>query len=218
MSQQIQPTRRADAVKPAKARPRLLPTFAVLVCVAGGLRLVSGIGAAVALDAPPSGTEQTVTGDDGSAVRTAAARPANSAETAEFLLSLSHREQALQAREEALEERAQSLAHAERRLAEKLEALRLAEEELAGTMARADRAAEDDIDRLVQVYEAMKPEEAARVFAEMEIQFAAGFFSRLRPEIAAPILAGLEPRQAYALSALIAGRNALVPRREDGER
>jgi flagellar motility protein MotE (MotC chaperone) len=200
----------------ARARPRarILPTMAAMICVAGALRLASGLGEAVALDAaaaapaPPTPSTETLT---------PAARPVSSAETAEIVLSLTRREQALQAREDALDDRARSLAEAERRITEQIAALRAAEEALAATMARADRAAEDDIARLVQVYENMKPEEAARVFAEMEVQFAAGFLGRLRPEIAAPILAGLEPRQAYALSAMLAGRNALVPRREPGQ-
>ena len=34
----------------------------------------------------------------------------------------------------------------------------------------------------------------------------------LTPPIAGAVLAGMEPRLAYALSAIVAGRNALVPR------
>jgi hypothetical protein len=213
VSRQVHPPATGKRRTPAIPRPRLLPTLAALVCVAGALRLASGLGAAVALDAPPPVAAPVHA--ESAAPGIAVAQPGGGAEAAEILLTLTRREQAVEAREAALEERAESLAEAERRLTAQLDALRAAEEQLAATMTRADRAAEDDIQRLVQVYENMKPEEAARVFAEMEIQFAAGFLGRLRPEIAAPILAGLEPRQAYALSALIAGRNALVPRRED---
>ncbi|WP_245242906.1 hypothetical protein [Pararhodobacter sp. SW119] len=211
-------TRPTSPVAPGKyatrsrPRARILPTMAAIICVAGALRLASGLGEAVALDAAAAAAPPAT-----SIESQPAARPVSSAETADIVLSLTRREQALQAREEALDDRARNLAEAERRITEQIAALRAAEEALAATMARADRAAEDDIARLVQVYENMKPEEAARVFAEMEVQFAAGFLGRLRPEIAAPILAGLEPRQAYALSAMLAGRNALVPRREPVE-
>jgi flagellar motility protein MotE (MotC chaperone) len=34
----------------------------------------------------------------------------------------------------------------------------------------------------------------------------------MRPESAAAVLSGMAPDTAYAISALIAGRNALVPR------
>lgn len=194
----------------AGPRARLLPVLGLLVCVAGALRLAPGLGAAVALDAPAPAAEGAVA--EPSAFPAVGDTAPRSAKAADILLRLTEREQAVAAREASLEARERRLAEAEIRLAGQLDALRAAEEELAATIARADRAAEDDLQRLVQVYENMKPEDAARIFAEMEVRFAAGFLALLRPEVAAPILAGLEPRQAYALSAMIAGRNALVPR------
>jgi flagellar motility protein MotE (MotC chaperone) len=131
---------------------------------------------------------------------------------AELSLEILRRERAVEDREAALAERESVLAALEARLQEQVQALETAEAELSATMALADRAAEDDIQRLVGVFEVMKAEDAAAVFAEMDPGFAAGFLSRLPAEIAAEILANLEPRQAYGLSALIAGRNALVPR------
>ena len=40
-----------------------------------------------------------------------------------------------------------------------IEALKLAEERLSATLARADTAAEDDVARLTTVYENMKPKD-----------------------------------------------------------
>ena len=70
-----------------------------------------------------------------------------------------------------------------------LEASRTELEKLA-TAARADLAESDgavaaDIDRLVSVYEAMKPKEAAQLFEAMPPSFAAGFLARMRAEQAA---------------------------------
>lgn len=127
------------------------------------------------------------------------------------LEKLQEREARLSAREAALELRLQALAVAEEQISRNLEALTRAEEELAATMALADTAAEEDLTRLTAVYENMKPKEAAPLFEAMDPQFAAGFLGRMRPDAAASILAGLDPEAAYAVSVILAGRNASVP-------
>ncbi len=87
-----------------------------------------------------------------------------------------------------------------------------AEARLRENLALADGAAEQDLVRLTAVYEAMKPAEAAPLFAAMAPEFAAGFLGRMRPDAAAAILSGMNAEAAYAISVLIAGRNALVPK------
>ena len=81
------------------------------------------------------------------------------------------------------------------------------------TVAVADQAAEADVARLVTLYESMKPKEAAPVFEAMAPDFAAGFLARMRPDSAAQVLAGLKPETAYAISLLMAGRNANAPKK-----
>lgn len=75
---------------------------------------------------------------------------------------------------------------------------------------RVVEAAESDLDRLVSVYEAMKPKDAAGLFETMDPQFAAGFLNRMQPQLAAQVLSGVSPEFAYAVSVLIAGRNVGV--------
>ncbi len=129
------------------------------------------------------------------------------------LAELREREARVSAREAALETRLQALAVAEDQISKNIAALTRAEDELAATMALADTAAEDDLSRLTAVYENMKPKEAAPLFEAMDPpQFAAGFLGgRMRPDAAASILAGLDPKTAYAISVILAGRNAAVP-------
>ena len=193
---------------PRKAA-RILPTLAVLFVGAAGLRIVSGLDAALAQDPVPAATPVAAVPADMAALSALRTSPVSDAELS---MEIRARERAVEEREAAMAERESVLAALEARVQAQVAALEAAEAELAATMALADRAAEDDILRLVGVFEVMKPEDAAAVFAEMDPGFAAGFLSRLPAEAAAAILAGLEPRQAYALSALIAGRNALVPR------
>ena len=120
-------------------------------------------------------------------------------------------ESRLAARETALQDRIDALDLAETAIATRLEELRLAEEELKRVVTVSDGAAEQDLIRLTAVYEAMKPADASRLLSAMPVEFAAGFLGRMRPEAAALALAGMEPESAFAITALIAGRNAQAP-------
>lgn len=139
-------------------------------------------------------------------------------ETCETPANLSNLLAAFQTREERLREgegqlldRIRALEVAEAEIDRKLMQLQNAEADLEATIALASSAAEDDLAQLTAVYENMKPTEAAELFEEMAPDFAAGFLGRMRPESAATILAGLEPSTAYAISVIVAGRNANVP-------
>lgn len=182
-------------------RARVLPLLALAFFMGAGLRLASGMGEALAQDPEPAGATSTF-----------GALRSSPVSDAQLSLEIRQREQEVAQREATLDEREALLAAAQERVQAQIEALQGAEADLTATMALADRAAEDDISRLVSVFAVMKPEDAAAVFTEMDPQFAAGFLARLDSQVAADILAGLDPRQAYGLSAILAGRNALVPR------
>lgn len=113
--------------------------------------------------------------------------------------------------EAALRDRLQALRITDREVTQKIAALEEAETGLRETLAIAENAAEDDITRLTQVYERMKPKQAAALFEQMDPSFATGFIARMRPESAAAIMAGLSPQAAHTFSVVLAGRNANVP-------
>lgn len=131
---------------------------------------------------------------------------------AAMLEAFARREDRLDERENAINQRMALLQQADRDIGLKLEELRTAEAQLSRTLEFADQAAERDIDKLVAVYEAMKPKDAAALFEEMEPNFAAGFLAHMQPEIAAGVLAGLSPEAAYTISVVLAGRNMDVPK------
>lgn len=131
--------------------------------------------------------------------------------TEALLEAIRSREAQLAARGRELDEREQVLSVARAKIDEQLAALTDAERRLSETLALADKAAEQDISRLVAVYEAMKPAAAAQIFATMDVEFAAGFLARMEPGIAGAILAGIPAERAYAISATLAGRNVGVP-------
>lgn len=130
----------------------------------------------------------------------------------DVLAALQSRERRLDLQQEQIAARMQALTQADIELEKKLTRLAEAEESLRATVAFTETAAEDDIIRLVSVYEAMKPKEAALLFEEMEPEFAAGFLGRMRPDAAAGVMAGLSPQSAYSMSVILAGRNANAPR------
>ena len=133
----------------------------------------------------------------------------------EALAAIIEREARMAEREERLDIRLQALALAEAEIAADLERLAQAEATLRETLTIADTAAASDLDRLTSVYENMKPVEASALFEQMAPEFAAGFLGRMRPDAAAAIMAGLEPELAYAISVVIAGRNASAPIRTE---
>lgn len=176
----------------------VLVILALFLAASGALRLGAGIGTAMA-NSPD---------------------PANSAETPVICLApplalaeaLLARETDMSRKEAALADRMAALALAEAAITAQMTSLAKAEADLKATMTLADGAAENDLARLTAVYESMKPADAAALFTAMAPEFAAGFLGRMRPETAAAVLSGMTPDTAYTISALIAGRNALVPK------
>ena len=129
-----------------------------------------------------------------------------------MLAAFQEREKRVEEREFQIRARMKALTVVDQEISKKLTALTHAEEELRKTLATADSAAENDLSRLTTVYENMKPKDASALFETMDPSFSAGFLGRMRPESAAAILAGLTPQTAYTVSAVLAGRNASVPK------
>jgi flagellar motility protein MotE (MotC chaperone) len=131
---------------------------------------------------------------------------------AAMLEVFAQRERKLDEREASIDARMKALAQADREISAQLAELQDAEDALSRTLQFADKAAERDVDKLVSVYETMKPKDAAALFEEMEPNFAAGFLARMQPEAAAGVMAGLSPETAYTISVVLAGRNVGVPK------
>lgn len=191
----------SPTTRPARQRAagnRVLLVLATLLAGSGLVRIGDGVGRAMA--------EQPVT--------PATATPPESAPDAPAALiaALKAREAKIAEAERRMGNREAALQIANTRIDERLKELADAEAKLASTVAVADSAAENDIGKLVSVYENMKPKDAAPLFQEMNPDFAAGFLSRMRPESAAAIMAGIDPQKAYMISVVLAGRNANAPK------
>lgn len=183
-----------------KITPSALVVLALFFASSGAVRLGTELGAAFAAisDAPTAGLPE--------APASCAAPPAALAQ------ALNLRQEQVAAQENLLAQKAAALDLANAAIDKRLSELAAAEESLKKTIALADGAAEQDLGTLTTVYEAMKPADAIKLFAAMAPEFAAGFLGRMQPASAAAILAGMPPEQAYSISVLIAGRNALAPK------
>lgn len=171
----------------------------LFLAASGALRIGSGVGTALA----NSAEESPVTAVD---PQTCPAPPLALAE------ALNAREAQISAREIAIADRMAALSLAEAAIKTRMEEMATAEADLKKTLQIADGAAEADLTRLTAVYEAMKPSDAANLFGEMAPEFAAGFLGRMNAAAAAAVMSGMDPAEVYAISVLIAGRNAMAPK------
>lgn len=195
---------KSSAQKKLRKRRGSLSLVAVFLFASAAIRIGTEAGQAFAREAPLENEPEH------------SGQQLQSCETREDLKKMldmfAQRDTALRQQEEAINMRSVAISLADEKIDAKLEELKRAEDSLREMVAYASTAAEKDISRLTEVYETMKPKEAAALFEEMAPEFAAGFLGRMRPEAAAGIMAGLSPQVAYTVSVVLAGRNANAPK------
>lgn len=118
-------------------------------------------------------------------------------------------------REAELDDRERAVDAAQALVEARLIELEAAETRLEALIQTSDQAAEGDIAQLTDVYQAMAPEQTAALFSQMAPSFSAGFLTRMTPDASAAIMAELDPAVAYAISVVIATRNAGAPTLSD---
>lgn len=189
---------------PRRRAGGVLPVVAGLFVMSAAVRLVG--------DAAPVLAQESAVPSPEEGASESPVRQESGPQLSPLLIeALREREARVADRETRLADRVQALSVAEAEIVEKLDALQAAEESLAEMLALASSAAESDLSRLTEVYENMKSQEAAALFETMEPAFAAGFMGRMQPEAAAAIMSNLAPETAYLISVVLAGRNAGAP-------
>src|SRR3989344_1201991 len=157
--------------------PRLLPLVAVAI---GGVVVVRAVGVAPGLfEGARAWAEEAVPAAEAGAA--AAAPPAVCALTPEQLAqqagispaalrviqSLSQRRSELDARDADLASMLPLLAAAEQKLDARVQALQAVKGEVQQLLGQVDEREKAELDRLVAVYSAMRPRDAARVFGSL---------------------------------------------------
>ncbi|GBQ91053.1 hypothetical protein AA23498_1057 [Acetobacter nitrogenifigens DSM 23921 = NBRC 105050] len=121
-------------------------------------------------------------------------------------------------------QRDQELKEEARSLDEMKQALETSREALESRLKRYDqeqstlqkkgqdekRLSDGDIDRLVKIYEAMAPRDAASIFNVLDLQVLVPVMGKMNPRKASAILAGMSPERATTTTQALAG---LFPRR-----
>ena len=109
---------------------------------------------------------------------------------------------------EELENRKREIAEAEITLKNRLAELKSVRDGMRSQRTTDKTAVQSDIDRLVAVYDQMKPAEAAAVIGNLPPDFAAEILMRVQPEAGARIIAAVAPEQAAMLTTHMGARSA----------
>lgn len=117
--------------------------------------------------------------------------------------------QALADRQAELELRAQMLAAAEKKAGEQIARLTAASKELSALLDKRASMAKADLQRLVSIYENMKPKDAARLLNETDPEILVDLLDLMQERRSAPILAEMEADKVNALTRTLALRRVL---------
>lgn len=111
-------------------------------------------------------------------------------------------------RNQEISKRETTLAAIEGKLATQMTAIEAANIVLKTNIESMTSIADGDIKHLVEMYQTMKPKEAADIFNSMDPAFAAGFLRQMKSDNAGFIMANMDARKSYSISLIIAGQNA----------
>ncbi|HET6185250.1 MAG TPA: hypothetical protein VFA03_16870 [Acetobacteraceae bacterium] len=191
--------------------PRLLPVTIFVMALALGARCAGLAGAASAADegaAAPPGAQVAPATEPRPAPAPAAPVPARPAvqQAGADAADLARRRADLEAREASLRERQSVIAAAEQKLEQRVAELKALQAELEKSAAARDAAAERQWNSLVQLYEKMKPRDAARILDGMDTDVVVTLIGRMKELRAAPILAAMSPDRARDVTGELASR------------
>lgn len=197
--------------------PRLLPLIAIAI---GGVVAVRAVGVAPGLfDGARAWAEEAAPAVAGAPPKPAlpgtcsALSPEQLAQQAgispaelKIIQSLSQRRAALDARDQDFATTLPLMVAAEQKLDAKIQAMAALKAEMQQMLGQVDEREKAEIDRLVQVYSAMRPKEAAPVMATLEDKVRLPVAAAMRPRTLAAIMAQIQPAQARELTEKLAAR------------
>lgn len=197
--------------------PRLLPLIAIAI---GGVVAVRAAGVAPDLFQGATAWAQEAAVKEGEGAKpeprpaaVCALTPEQLAQQAgispaelRIIQSLSKRRDALDARDADFATTLPLMVAAEQKLDAKLQALEALKGEIGALVGQVDEKEKAEADRLVAVYSAMRPKEAAAVFATLDDSVRLPVASAMRPRTLAAIMAQMQPAAARELTEKLAKR------------
>lgn len=139
----------------------------------------------------------------------APADPAKCQTPEELLLSLRQERDLIAKQKAALAEREAKLALARQGVDSETRRLTDLKAELENLLKKATDAHDADLDRLVKLYQAMKPQDAASVLNNADLEVTVMVLATMNERNAAPIMAKMAPARVQAVSKIILERAKL---------
>ncbi len=127
----------------------------------------------------------------------------------EILQSLTRERELVVSQKAEIAQRYAEIALAEERLLVEKESLTELKGSIEALLAQIDAEQTDDLNRLIDFYKNMKPEDAARIIDDLDIKTTIMILGTMNPRIAAPIMAKVSPVRARAVSKIILERSQL---------
>jgi len=126
-----------------------------------------------------------------------------------LLQKLSDRRQELEARAKTLETRETLLTAAEKRVEERITRLKEIESSVASLIDKFDKQEEERLAKLVQVYESMKPKNAAAIFDQLDMEVLLAVAKRMDEAKMAEVLSKMSADKAKQLTIEMAKQRKL---------
>lgn len=193
--------------------PRLLPLIAVAI---GGVVLVRAVGVAPGMfegarawaeeASPPAVVNAPAPAVCALTPEQLAQQAGISPAELRILQSLSGRRTELDARDADLASMLPLLSAAEQKLDAKVAALEAVKAEVLVLLGQVSEQEKAENDRLVAVYSAMRPRDAARIFATLDDEVRLPVAAAMRPRALSAIMAQMEPAAARVLTERLARR------------
>ena len=127
----------------------------------------------------------------------------------ELLQRLSERREEIEGRARELDQREVMLRAAETRIDGKIAELRELEQALAELVAEVDEQEQQQVMQMVNIYGAMKPKDAARIFNDLDMPILLTIVESMRENKVAPILAEMDAMKATAVTEALSTRSKL---------
>lgn len=127
----------------------------------------------------------------------------------ELLQELSVRRKELDAREQGMIQKEGLLKAAEDRIDKRIKEMEAVRSEIEALITKYDEQEEAQFKSLVQIYEKMKPKDAARIFNELDMDVLLQVIRRMKASKTAPVLANMKAQRAKEITSRIAERKEM---------
>ncbi|MEM8784849.1 MAG: hypothetical protein AAGF19_03250 [Pseudomonadota bacterium] len=128
----------------------------------------------------------------------------------EVLESLGDRRKEIEARIKEIDMKQSLLTATEKRVEARIAELKDIETEIQNLLGQREAAEEEQIARLVKVYESMKAKDAARIFDKLDRSILINVASRMKESKIAAVMSKMDAASAQELTAMLANRLDLL--------